>query len=299
MCSFLAKTCNFTRFHQDYFERCLLSVNTPLPIKYGIGEPGYYPGIYLDNFFYGCSNLKYIPGKMFHAYKYTRYSFCSLAGMFSGCTSLKNIPATIFDGLPVVAGMYSYSPASIDSMFNYCSSLGSIPDELFDNEIFDNVTSATNIFRGCTSLRDISSDIFSRFSHSCTSFASAFDNCASLMSVGDLFYGASSCQDFSGVFDGCSKLESISSDLFYGCSSALKFADAFAGCSKLDSIPSRLFNDCVDRNTMSFVRCFQNCIGITSAVPELWNQFPSAAGGACFRNCTNASNYADVPYLWR
>ena len=56
-----------------------------------------------------------------------------------------------------------------------------------------------------------------------------------------------------------------------------------------------------DNNTLAnnFSYCFYNDINIISAVPTLWLSYPSAIGTGCFYNCTNATNYIDIPAAWK
>ena len=74
-------------------------------------------------------------------------------------------------------------------------------------------------------------------------------------------------------------------------------AYCFYGCSKIKHIPPKIFR--FNKKITNFSYAFANCTGIVGDVPELWNEFPDATGTGCFRGCTNASNYADIPDNWK
>jgi len=73
----------------------------------------------------------------------------------------------------------------------------------------------------------------------------------------------------------------------------------FEGCTSLTSLPSNMFKLDIPLAGSEFARAFYGCTGITSDVPDLWNYYDSAYGALCFRNCTNASNYASIPAAWK
>jgi hypothetical protein len=62
-------------------------------------------------------------------------------------------------------------------------------------------------------------------------------------------------------------------------------------------VPSGLFTN--NTSVTTFQRTFYLCTTITSAVPTLWVSYPSVTHTQCFVNCTNASNYADIPTDWK
>lgn len=47
----------------------------------------------------------------------------------------------------------------------------------------------------------------------------------------------------------------------------------------------------------NFDGTFQDCTGVTSAVPTLWTTHASAAHSGCFSNVINATNYSDAVAL--
>lgn len=274
-------------FCDTFLEDCLLSVNSPLPIKKDIGSGGV---LQLGGYFYDCSNLTYVHESVFEAYADTLFSRCIVSNIFQGCTSLDEISGTVFYGLPPCS--------SIRQIFAGCQALTEIPNGIFNSSIFDDVTSMESAFQGCSSLQDIPSGLYSRFLN-CTNYSRAFEGCTSLISVGDLFENCVSGADFSYVFEGCQNLESIGEGMFSGCVSANSFEAAFANCSSLKDIPQGLFDDQDQTRNINFRRCFERDSMIKSAVPELWTLFPNAQGAGCFTGCSRATNYADIPYPWR
>lgn len=125
-----------------------------------------------------------------------------------------------------------------------------------------------------------------------------FDGCSSLEAIpSNLFENCPSLGNFSRCFHGCSALSSIPNGLFDNCTAATNFSGCFNGCTSLSTIPNDLFLDCV--NASNFIDCFYGCSSIIDSVPELWVSHASAQGYRCYRGCTNASNYADIPSGWK
>ena len=105
---------------------------------------------------------------------------------------------------------------------------------------------------------------------------------------------------FTFTFQNCTSLASIPTGLFDNCPNVTDFNSAFDGCASLTSIPGGLFDNCTAVIRFDYV--FSGCRAITSAVPELWDttKWPNVtAHTACFFNCTNAANYADIPAGWK
>lgn len=110
----------------------------------------------------------------------------------------------------------------------------------------------------------------------------------------------SAITDYSGFFQKMTGLTAICSDLFINCPNGTNFMNFANGCTALASIPEGLFDSCT--NAQNFVGAFKDCTAITSNVPELWDttkwQNVNMNIG-CFRNCTNAANYNDIPSSWK
>ena len=134
-----------------------------------------------------------------------------------------------------------------------------------------------------------------------TSFTFTFQNCTSLASIPTgLFDNCPNVTDFNSAFDGCASLTSIPGGLFDNCTEVTSFSSTFQNCTSMASIPTGLFDNCTAVIRFDYV--FSDCRAITSAVPELWDttKWPNVtAHTACFFNCTNAANYADIPAGWK
>lgn len=128
-----------------------------------------------------------------------------------------------------------------------------------------------------------------------------FDNCTSLTSIpAGLFDNCPNVTDFSSTFYNCTSLTTIPVGLFDNCTAVTWFSNTFLGCTSLAAIPAGLFDNCP--NVTNFAATFLDCTAITSAVPELWDtaKWPNVTShDRCFRNCTNAANYADIPADWK
>ena len=120
-----------------------------------------------------------------------------------------------------------------------------------------------------------------------------------LLSV-DTSFPKNRIANFIVTFRYCTSLSSIPAGLFDNCQNVTSFGGTFQGCTSLSSIPAGLFDNC--SNVTKFSSTFSGCTAITSAVPELWNteKWPNVTDHAsCFRDCTNAANYADIPEGWK
>lgn len=211
----------------------------------------------------------------------------SFSGAFSWCNSLTSIPAGLFDNCPNVT-TFSYA-------FENCTSVTSIPANLFAN--CPNVTDFTATFDYCYSITTIPDGLFDSCPNVRT-FALAFEYCNRITSIpSGLFDYCPYVTTFYRVFDGCQGITSIPTGLFDNCSRVTNFSFAFRSLRSLTSIPVGLFDNCP--NVKDFQHAFDGCTSITSNVPRLWETHPNATGLACFRGCTNAANYAEIPDNWK
>jgi hypothetical protein len=185
-----------------------------------------------------------------------------------------------------------------DYTFHGCYGLTSIPTGLFDN--CTAVTDFSNAFEACTSLTSIPAGLFDNCL-SAESFNSAFQNCISLTSIPvGLFDNCPNVASFSLAFANCTSLTSIPAGLFDNCTAVTDFSNAFYGCTSLAAIPAGLFDYCTAVTNFGYT--FSGCTAITSAVPELWDTatWPNVTDHLeCFRTCTNAANFADIPEGWK
>lgn len=125
----------------------------------------------------------------------------------------------------------------------------------------------------------------------------AFAYCYKLKSISGSFFDSNpQATSFRQTFFS-SGLTSIPPGLFSKCENVTNFSECFGGCSFIKSVPDDLFMN--NPGVTNFTSCFAGCFGVTSNVPRLWETHPNAAHDGCFRNCTNAANYADIPEDWR
>jgi len=126
---------------------------------------------------------------------------------------------------------------------------------------------------------------------------SMFNGCSSLTSLPDgLFDSLTDITTFRQAFRNCVNLASLPDGLFDNNTAVTTFQDVFNGCINLTTIPDGLF----DNNTLVtyYTYAFSNCTSLTSFAPELWELDPLPDGFQCFYECTNASNYDDIPEYW-
>ena len=112
--------------------------------------------------------------------------------------------------------------------------------------------------------------------------------------------------NFFRAFSGCTSLTSIPADLFANCQNVTNFRYAFSGCTTLTSIPTNLFAKC--QNVTDFIGTFYGCKKLTGDAPDIWirvldgktnGYIGTPDGGGCFAECTNLTNYEQIPSYWR
>lgn len=126
-----------------------------------------------------------------------------------------------------------------------------------------------------------------------------FKNYKKLKAVGgDIFKYDIARKSFDSCFYYCSALQSIPAGLFDNCPNVITFSSCFYSCSNLQMIPLGLFDNCPAVTTFS--SCFYSCLGIISVLPGLWVIYyeKSMNGSSCFRGCSSAENWAEVPSDW-
>ena len=141
-----------------------------------------------------------------------------------------------------------------------------------------------------------------------------FDNCLSAVGFSGIFKGAPittlptglfkgsiNAKYFNGAFRGC-PLNAIPEDMFSSCILAENFNDVFYQFSDNSSliplIPKNLFK--YNKRANDFSGAFRYCTNLgTTAVPELWIDFPTAFSGTAFDAIsTTVSNYNKIPIAW-
>lgn len=204
--------------------------------------------------------------------------------IFPSLTRQVNCFKEILTPLPDMGsyGMYS--------LFEACTSLQKIPEKLFSNNLTQ--TSYNKIFYGCTSLRDIPGNIFDGCQVKTCDNAFAHTGVRSIPD--DLLQG-SPCTSVQAIF-AATNITEIPQGLFE--SLPIKEATfAFSSIGSLVTVPEDFLMSCTDLSDVSGL--FMNCYGITSKVPELWRNRKITKYTECFKGCTNAANYADIPAGWK
>lgn len=181
---------------------------------------------------------------------------------------------------------------------------------------------ANNVLGDCVNLRTTGKNLFN-FSGPCrcdSSFirctmlqnvdVSTFINCPHLLSAtqcfansglisipGKLFSNNNECVKFDYTFMN-TKIEQIDQDPFDGLtgSTAIDFSGCFSNNKNLRSVTS-IFTTLETTVVHNFTDCFSDTA--LEHCPPLWTTFPNAVGTGCFKNCTSADNYADVPADWK
>ena len=172
---------------------------------------------------------------------------------------------------------------------------------LYVGKVFKNDSARTsfkNCFYSCSQLISLPAGVFDNCT-AATTFNSCFYYCSQLTSIpSGLFDNCTAVTNFSECFFRCNQLTSIPSGLFDNCTVVTNFSGCFGSCNQLTSIPSGLFDNCTAAT--SFANCFYYCSSVTSPLPQLWVQYygQSVTKTNCFRNCTSASNWAEVPVSW-
>ena len=242
----------------------------------------------------------------------------SLERIFSYCTSLETIPITMFknknfascqfggmashSSFPLFSRMFEGSTFSSDTWFTqmFIDCQVNIPEELFYGCVVDieSTLSFSFIFDGTD--QTIPSDFFSYFNCNlnldnvltrATSFAPTLFNNLKISRLVDALQYCNATELPSKMFQGCE----FTTD-------TVLFQSTFRSMDNLITVPSDLldgFN--TEGKSFNFDYCFRDCTNITSAVPELWNRTDMniVSHIGCFRGCTNAANYDDIPDEWK
>lgn len=187
-------------------------------------------------------------------------------------------------------------PSSCRALKEFCKNCRNLISitPLLCRKAAENITEATEAFRGCSSLSQIPEGLFDGLIN-CQSFNYCFYMSKIQDIPGGLFQDCVSARSFQACFT-ATPLESIPINLFSNCPNIASVASCFSSCNKLKSIPSDIFSH--NPNIGSFYMTFSGCSSVESSVPTLWEDFPDAGGSGCFLGCVKASNYEDIPPEW-
>ena len=179
------------------------------------------------------------------------------------------------------------------SFYNCVNLAGNIPEP--SKNSFINVTDASTIFSGCSSLTGSIPENLFKGASKITSFgvswgAGTFAYCKNLTgSIPEkLFEDCVNAKDFCFTFYGCSGLTGkIPSNLFKKCTKATRFSGShwnntgggiFENCTGITEIGDELFSN--NNLATDFTGVFKGCTGITK-IPE-----------NLFKNCRSATDFA-------
>ncbi len=263
--------------------------------------------------FYGCSNLAQIP-----------------TGLFDNCTKVTNFEAIFYDclnlnnAIPIGFFKNNTKVISFSFAFSGCKKLTAIPAGLFDH--CSNAEDFSVVFQSCENISTIPQGLF-KYSTEATSFRWTFASCTKLTAIPPgLFDNCPNVTTFNGVFYFCTKLSSpipaglfsycpnvetfefafnccftlpgeIPSGLFSNCPKVTSFEYTFVACSNLTNIPIDLFDACP--NVTTFHKTFNDCKGLEGNAPNLWARTNVIDSEACFQDCINLLNYAEIPDDWK
>lgn len=294
----------------------------------------------LDNItgiFKNCAKLQFsLDGDMFR----DCVSLTKVAETFYACKGLTGrIPENLFVCYNEEGEEVSTVITSANGMFAYCNRLnGTIPENLFDK--FLSVTSLADFFRECHNIEgEIPPNLFKKcYSLISTNHMFyrnyklgkartteedpyAFDKglfsaCVSLETTNSMF---SECNKLIGhiseeTFRTNTKLKSTNhmfygtpisgtlKDLLFANNSALQnVGGMFRGCSSIEGIEPNLFTDRRNPKMNNFQMTFAGCSKMKGTVPTLWNYYPNAERGQCFRGCTpsNITNWDEIGDTWK
>lgn len=272
-------------------------------VQWGSPNPA---SLFFDGAFYGCSNLTNVP-------PVTLSAVTSLRSAFYSCAKLKAAPdlsaltnVTTMEGAfyacyaitsppPGMVGMSKLS--SLASAFYSCTNLVSAPDL----GGLTNLATMNTSFRYCnkmTNAPDLSAAV------NITTLYYAFQDCFNMRSCPD-FSGATKCTDLTYAFFQCSAMTNAPS--LAALTNVTTAMQTFRGCTNLVQIP-QLWP--ANTNLTDIRLMFYGNIRMGGSAPtNLWDgtnvnlvAFPKLTPANCsmaFYNCTNLSNYGDIPGIFK
>ena len=182
---------------------------------------------YYDKMFKGCSNLTSVTIK-------NGRTEVSTSEMFRNCTSLTSVSV--------------FAKGDAQYMFAGCTALTSLDV----NYISPEITNASHLFDGCTSLKTINGT--SKTFNSCTDMSYMFSNCTALTSLPRI--NAPKVENLSYMFYGCKALTSLTFDSDFSTANVTNISYMFYNCAKLKTIYS---NDWNKAKITSQNNCFTGC----------------------------------------
>lgn len=242
----------------------------------------------------------------------------SVNDMFSS-TGIQEIPDTLFKGKNftqcnfnyvfygnsmVKSGMFEGSSFSSVTDFEYIFSDygGTIPSHVFNGCIVDsNDTLILSSILAGTDSSQIPEDLFYYFG--CWLDLGSVVSSYQGQTIPESLFKNLKISSFEDALE-WTDITQLPSKMFEGCtfSNNMSFDSSFSYMQNLTTVPADLFDGFnTEGISFDFSYCFQGCSNITSAVPELWNRTDMniIRHPWCFRGCTNAANYNDIPDDWK
>ena len=208
--------------------------------------------------------------------------------VFYQCMTLTTIPqleAPNFLGVTSLIGLFETCPITQVSSQLLLHAKNVINFSLFLNDTAITIV-PPNFFDNCLSAVD---------------FGGAFKGSPITTIPAGLFKGSINAKSFDGAFRRC-PLNAIPEDIFSSCVLAENFNDVFYQfldySSNIPEIPKDLFK--YNKRANDFSEAFRYCTNLgTTAVPELWIDFPTAISNGAFNQIgTTVSNYNKIPGAW-
>lgn len=202
-----------------------------------------------------------------------------MQAMFSGCTSLVTPPEVPTFKLRS-GSTIAQTNGTFKQMFSGCTKLATVPStmdaklvKLYSNEM-------GNMFYNCTSLTSVPANYLKSYtqaeSGSTQTFASMFEKCTSLKTIGNNLFGTWNCNTntntFYGMFSGCTALTALPDTFgtFTGTVSTLTFAIMFKGCTSLVTANGiNMIGITEAYNNNSFGEMFRDCSALTETSIDL------------------------------
>jgi hypothetical protein len=164
---------------EEMFMGCSKLSSVVSNLLFGTNNPGKITHVLnnaFKNMFRDCVSLTNIPVESLNELTYTKSNGC--LSMFENCTSLTDI-----SGLKLkIKSADKWSPANTyENMFKGCTKLKTIPSDLFNNKTTYTYM-CKNMFNGCTSLTDVN-HISMPTTLATNCFEGMFANCSKLTTV--------------------------------------------------------------------------------------------------------------------
>lgn len=213
-------------------------------------------------------------------------------GFFYWCTELASIPETLFsDTSSAVKG--TIQGLDFDNTFNSCNKLKTIPAKLFSGLPSVNWLSENDgyiyfigTFQYCTGFTDIPSGLLSNLQTSAVqayNFMSMFNSCKNLVSIP------------TGLLGNVPPLGGS-----YFSVTPINISAMFQFCTSLKNIPLDIITKIPNTIKVDISWMFNGCTGITGTLPTVWTTHNTTRHHEYFySNCTNASNWNNVPTGWK